>query len=543
MLQLNVMWRVLAAPVFMMLVMIGTTLLNFTGAKQQHAALDDLFNLRFANTIESQVMAIKVGKVQAHMYKVVSLYAAAYDPGKIQPLVDDLGKRVGQAIVDVDTLLAKAGLLDVEKAGLNTIRGLLQDYGKTIKDVTDMAATDAMMANMFIETAWGQLDKLDKAMADLVTLERHLGEERFKSAESQAKTQLNIVLIALLLAVVIGTVLTWMVARSITRPLAAVVNDADYAVINNDFTKEVTVVSGCEIGAAAKAFNRLLSQQRGFIRNTLESTNRIADIASQVSTSSEEISQTAQGQSVAAVSVADDLETISIAIEGTADAADHAEQAVLQTKTDSDRALSMTKETMNDISKLIGVIKDSSDKVGVLAENSQAISNIIDVIGAIAAQTNLLALNAAIEAARAGEQGRGFAVVADEVRNLAERTAQSTKEIGGLINTIQAQIDVTVSTMAEASRESGSIAGKSQAAGKALEGIAEGNTKVSNSVRAIVQSIREQSQRVRGIAQGMEGIVKGSEETTSVTRYGSQAAHELDALAASLRQAIGAYRI
>jgi methyl-accepting chemotaxis protein len=198
---------------------------------------------------------------------------------------------------------------------------------------------------------------------------------------------------------------------------------------------------------------------------------------------------------------------------------------------------------MGDISKIVSSIAESSSKVGVLAENSLAISNIINVIKEIADQTNLLALNAAIEAARAGEQGRGFAVVADEVRKLAERTTQSTQEIGNLIGSIQTQIEVTVSAMSQASEQSERIVAKSREAEQSLENIARGNGEVSSRVQEIALSIREQSKAVQSISHNMEQIAQGTEETSASMRESSATVHELDLLAENLRQAVAVYRI
>jgi methyl-accepting chemotaxis protein len=541
--KLNVMQRLLLAPVLMMLVLLGMFALSYTGAQNQQTALDEIFNQRFVNTQQSQTLVGEVAQVQAQMYKVVSLHAAKYAPEKIKPLADALGVQIQKITASVNTLRAKAGLKGEETAALGKIHALLVEYGKTVNDVMEMAGSDPMMANMFIETAWDQLGKLDKSMGELVTLEKQLGEERFSTANTQAQNQLQIFVIAIVLAIVIGTIITFAVARSITKPLAAVVADADYVVRNNDFTRQVAVLSDCEIGDAARAFNGLLTQQRAFIGTTLASANQIADIARRVSETSNNVYSSAESQSDAASAVAATIEQVSCAIDETAQLANQAEATVLTTRGDSERALKVTHETMSDIGRIVASIGESSAKVGVLAENSQAISNIINVIKDIADQTNLLALNAAIEAARAGEQGRGFAVVADEVRKLAERTTQSTQQISTLISNIRSQIEVTVSSMSEASDQSNSIVVKSREAEVALTSIAKGNAEVSIRVQDIALSIREQSSAVQGITRNMEQIAQGTEQTSAATRDSSATSRDLDRLAETLRSAVAAYRI
>jgi methyl-accepting chemotaxis protein len=542
-LKLSVMQRILAAPALLIIILICMFTMNTLGAQSQRQALDELFRQRFVNTQQSQALLGEVAQLQARLYKVVSLHAAQYAPAKIEPLAASLKEKIKRVQADIDTLRGQKDLLPPENDLLGKIRIGVDNYGKTVADVMEMAASDTMMANMFIETAWEQFDGLQKTMDELVILEKKLGQDRFDKANSDAENLLRNFLIAIVLAVLAGAALTWAVARSITRPLAAVVADSDYVLRHNDFTHQVAVLSDCEIGAAASAFNRLLAQQRSFIGDTLNSAGKIADIARHFSGSSAQVSHGAAQQSEAAAAIAASVEEVSVSIGETSRGAERAEITVEKARADSDRALGMTRETMSDINRIVASIEDSSAKVGVLSDNSQAISNIINVIKEIADQTNLLALNAAIEAARAGEQGRGFAVVADEVRKLAERTTKSTQEIGSLISNIHRQIGETVSAMLQASQQSACIVDKTQQAELALESIAQGNQEVSNQMKGIAHAIREQNVAVQGITQHMEQIAQSTEQTSVSTQNNSRSSQDLDALAESLRQAVAVYRI
>ena len=541
--KLSVMQRILAAPALLIIVLLGMFALNMLGAQSQRQALDELFHQRFVNTQQSQALLGEVAQLQARLYKVVSLHAAKYDPAKIEPLATALKQKITRVQADIDTLRGQKDLLAQENELLGKIRSGVDNYSKTVADVMEMAASDTMMANMFIETAWEQFDGLQKTMDALVSLEKKLGQERFDKANGDAEDLLRNFLIAIVLAVLAGAGLTWAVARSITQPLAAVVADSDYVLRHNDFTHRVAVLSDCEIGAAASAFNRLLVQQRSFIGDTLNSAGKIADIARRFAGSSAQVSSGAAQQSEAAAAVAASVEEVSVSIGETSRGAEHAEISVEKARADSDRALGMTRETMSDINRIVASIEDSSSKVGVLSDNSQAISNIINVIKEIADQTNLLALNAAIEAARAGEQGRGFAVVADEVRKLAERTTKSTQEIGSLIANIQRQIGETVTAMAQASQQSARIVDKTQQAERALESIAHGNQEVSEQMKSIAHAIREQSAAVQDITRHVEHIAQSTEQTSLSTQNNSRSSQDLDGLAESLRQAVAVYRI
>jgi methyl-accepting chemotaxis protein len=193
--------------------------------------------------------------------------------------------------------------------------------------------------------------------------------------------------------------------------------------------------------------------------------------------------------------------------------------------------------------KIAGVVTNSSTAITSLGEQSHQISNIVNVIKEIADQTNLLALNAAIEAARAGEQGRGFAVVADEVRKLAERTAQSTQEIAAMIQGIQGSTDDAVGGMAQGIAcvdEGVEMVGQ---AGSSMERIQEGVQKVLSSVGDISVALKEQSATSHLIAQNVQSIAQMTEETSTIVKEVSVSADRLEQMAMQLKQTVGQFKL
>jgi methyl-accepting chemotaxis protein len=178
-----------------------------------------------------------------------------------------------------------------------------------------------------------------------------------------------------------------------------------------------------------------------------------------------------------------------------------------------------------------------------LGEQSHQISNIVMVIKEIADQTNLLALNAAIEAARAGEQGRGFAVVADEVRKLAERTTQSTQEIAAMIQSIQAGTDNAVAGMSEGSTRVNEGVRMVGRAGSSMELIQDGVQKVLAAIGDISASLREQNASSNQIARNVEGIARMTDETSTIVRDVAASADQLEQLAAALKDSVGQFKL
>jgi methyl-accepting chemotaxis protein len=200
-------------------------------------------------------------------------------------------------------------------------------------------------------------------------------------------------------------------------------------------------------------------------------------------------------------------------------------------------------ETVVKMDGVAKLIRASGDSVHHLDESSQKIGHIVQVIKEIADQTNLLALNAAIEAARAGEQGRGFAVVADEVRKLAERTGLATGEIGALIKAIQDDIGGTVVSMQQANLNAASSLELVNKSANALQQIDKDDAEVSNDVMSISNALAEQDAAIRQIAVNIEQIAQMTESNNNASTANNTTAAELDGLALQLRNSVSVYKV
>ncbi|MBZ0144861.1 MAG: DUF3365 domain-containing protein [Rhodocyclaceae bacterium] len=350
---------------------------------------------------------------------------------------------------------------------------------------------------------------------------------------------------ALLLAacVAIGAALFYWVARGVRRPLEAVVAAAEFAAQNDDFSRDAPVGGTRETARAGQALNDLLRKFRAIIADAKQSSERIADASRALATASDQVTRSSAAQAESSSSVAAAVEQASVSVGETAANARNANEIVNKARAGVESALAEMAATVGRVNGIAELIRTSGESVGLLEQSSNKIGGIVQVIKEIADQTNLLALNAAIEAARAGEQGRGFAVVADEVRGLAERTAKATQEIATLIDDIQSQIGVTVKGMQQANEQTADSLSLVHSTEAALQGIGRDSGAVSSNVQSIADAIREQDAAIQQVAGNIERIAQMTEENSAAAAASSETASRLDDLAGQLRGSVTRYRV
>ncbi len=346
-----------------------------------------------------------------------------------------------------------------------------------------------------------------------------------------------------LLAVAIAVAVSAWVARGLNRSLKAVVDAAEHAVAYDDFTRAVPEEGTHETARVGQAINRLMEKFRAIISEATHSSQGIADASGALSISSNQVNQSSLAQSDAASTVAAAVEEVSVSIGETAANARSAGEIVEQARAGAEMALTVMSETVKNVNGIAALIRASDANVGQLDERSKQIGGIIQVIREVADQTNLLALNAAIEAARAGEQGRGFAVVADEVRKLAERTSKATAEIATLIGDVQNHIGETVTGMHRANTQvaqSLDLVGKTEVA---LRRIGDDSREAASNVQSIIDAIREQDTAVQQVAANIENIAQMAEENSAAAASNSATVTQLNNLSGALRESVARFKV
>ena len=379
------------------------------------------------------------------------------------------------------------------------------------------------------------LDKLE------VLLEKGAREQH--AAAVDRTQELNLMNMATLAcATVLLTMFCWWVMRAITVPVSAMQRALVEAQRANDLTQRVEVRSGDEIGQMARAFNALMETLQATLKKVVDGAHEVSSAAAQMASASSQITQSARVQSESAASTAAAVQEVTVSIGQVAESTRETRSASEQACQLSETGEKTARDTAAQMVKTADSVGQSMRLIENLSRRSSEISGIVKVIRDIAEQTNLLALNAAIEAARAGEQGRGFAVVADEVRKLAERTSTSTSEIAAMIEAIQTEVSSAVQNLRSNNEQVAQGKGLAEEVAAILARINQGARATMQRIHDISSAANEQTTTSTDIARNVEKIAQMTEETSAAIHQASSTASALENLASKLHGEVAHFR-
>jgi methyl-accepting chemotaxis protein len=457
-----------------------------------------------------------------------------------------------------DIKLGKSGYMYVLSAGKNAGTLIVHPTieGKNMYDEKDVNGNayvralieqkDGVMSYWFTDPSSGSTAANEKVVVfntipewDWVIVSS-LAKEDLAETATYARNHLivgAVVLCALLFFVIFFTSRRW-----VSRPLTATVNAMEQ-IAEGRLNITVPVHSKDEVGRLLAATDIMAKKMRSALRDIQDAAQQLASSSERlVSTANDVASQSAQ-QSDSATTMASSIEEMSANIVHVSDSAKQANQISLDSDHVSNEGAVVIRQATDSMTSIAGTVRTASEAVSTLGRESKAISTIVNVISEIAEQTNLLALNAAIEAARAGEQGRGFAVVADEVRKLAERTSSSTQEISSLIRRVLDGTANAVASMEEGVRQVEEGVSYASQAGGSIAGIRQSASQVTESVTHISLALAEQSSALSEISRNIEKIATMADQNSQVSKESAQCAMELEQLARTLREHISHFSI
>lgn len=356
--------------------------------------------------------------------------------------------------------------------------------------------------------------------------------------ESTLSVLMFVVPMVLVGVVIFIFALRWMLGG----PIAKLVEKFKYIVETLDLSQRVEVKSDDEIGQLGKWFNQLVGKMNDVISEVTDASTEVAAASTEIAASAEQIAAGTSEQSQQITQVSSAVEEMSASVvevaRKSADAANSANESG-RIATEGGDVVDQTITGMRSINE---AVSSSAASVQKLGQRGEQIGEVITVINDIADQTNLLALNAAIEAARAGEHGRGFAVVADEVRKLADRTTKATEEIAGSIQAIQDETTIAVDKMNAGTEEVTAGAQKAEQAGDALKQIVASAQDVSAMVQSIAAAAEEQSAASEEVSRNIEQIASVTRQTSEGTNQAAAAATQLSQRAETLQQLVAQFK-
>lgn len=389
-------------------------------------------------------------------------------------------------------------------------------------------------------SAYAQVNVPGMQMAILAEIDR---DEAFAAAVALQSSLWTASALVALIALAIGAGVGLMFARSITGPLSRLSNDIDYIGEHADLTHEITLSRNDELGAMAQSLDKMFKQFRNALTSIYESSEQVFAASTQMSAIAEQTRSAVAQQQIETDSMATAMEEMSATAQEVANSTANASDAANNATTAMTEGSQVVSSTVGTINALAGEVQSASDVVGQLKADSEAIGSVLEVIRSVAEQTNLLALNAAIEAARAGEQGRGFAVVADEVRTLASRTQQSTAEIQSMIEKVQAGADGTVKVMTSSRVQAERSVAQAAEANAALQRIGEAIVRIDEMGNQIASAAEEQSTVSTEAKNSVHRIVQAGQVTNQNASETAEANESLNKLAVGLKDLVAQFKV
>jgi methyl-accepting chemotaxis protein len=432
---------------------------------------------------------------------------------------------------------------------------MVADLDEKITAINDLLAGAegilTLKAQMLAASAEAQ-KLLDQAESHNKTaldgLNRLLSRARTVAGEIQAEAQSDVsgaittIFLVVLISIGLAVGIAMVTVRSITVPLAKV-NEILGVVASGDLTKRLDDKAQDEFGDLARNCNQVITNLRQLIQGIISRSTQLAAASEQTSAITVETTTAIREQKSQVTQAATATTEMSSTSQGVMQSSNDALAEIKNADSEAERVKVISENNKQTILQLSKEVDQASTVINKLHKDSASIGSILDVIRGIAEQTNLLALNAAIEAARAGEQGRGFAVVADEVRSLASKTQASTQEIQAMIQVLQTGAHAAVEAMTKGKKQAENCVTQTEVAAQALESITNAVHLAHDMSEQISHAAKEQNQVSNEISHLLESIVTIAEQTASGAEQTSQSSHEVARLAEELRQSVDQFKV
>ncbi|WP_345866734.1 HAMP domain-containing methyl-accepting chemotaxis protein [Shewanella algae] len=521
-----------------------------TTADDAASLLLDLMDLEQSQDTTEREIAASAAALDSNVTNVISTVydlVATEERSKYEIIVKELSYIINEAEAKLEYISRHgAGVIDADVLSeMNSELGKLSQHLKGKNSIQAQKATQLeLKANTQVALNQVETDKknVNQAMGALSgaieTLTNEINAKTLASIDSASMQTLLVVLVAIVVAIAVSIAVVKPLTASLNR-----INQALNILASGDLTHKLDDSGQDEFAELSRNCNRLIDSLRGLIRGILDRSNQLAAAAEQTSAVTSQTTIGIQEQKSQVDQVATATTELSSSAQQVSHSADHALNQIKQADEEAQHMRMIAEESRRTIEALAEEVAKAGQVINKVHSDSDAIGSILDVIRGIAEQTNLLALNAAIEAARAGEQGRGFAVVADEVRNLASRTQESTQEIQQMIQVLQTGTQEAVAVMEQGRAQANSCVAKTEQANQALEAISESVHQAFDAGTQIANAAQEQNLVSQQVSEKLEHIALISEETASGADQTAQSSHQVAQLAEELQASVGEFKV
>jgi methyl-accepting chemotaxis protein len=462
------------------------------------------------------------------------------DIDKAEARLEVLTKKVNTIVETYAPLVASSDEADKFRQFREALSNYLAAQDKLRQ--ASLAKRDADIPQLISGDLKRYSDQMAPLVEALLDINRKDSEAAVADSQNEYTSARNIIIAVLVLTAIMTFLLAIILTRSIVRPLSDAVKAAE-DVARGDLTQTVQQQGRDEVSRLQLALHTMQTNLRDTLQQISGSATQVASAAEELNAVTEEGSRALQQQNDEIEQAATAVNEMTAAVEEVANNAVSTSTASQQSSTSAVLGRERVQETVKAIQQMNNDVQVTSELVRSLAGQTRDIGKVLDVIRAIADQTNLLALNAAIEAARAGEAGRGFAVVADEVRALAHRTQQSTQEIEVMVSSIQQGSSQAVTSMENSGTRAQSTLDVARSAGEALEEITRSVGEISERNLVIASAAEEQAQVSREVDRNLVNIRDLSLQSSAGANQTNTASHELSRLAVELSQMVGRFKI
>ncbi|TDV49147.1 methyl-accepting chemotaxis protein [Pseudomonas graminis] len=465
------------------------------------------------------------------------------DPDTLQKTTELFAMRNKQ-IDDARAIYVKLISDPAEQSAYDQYVKLLNDYRQLESRMKSLSQANDMneLTRLLSADLQTNSDQMNVVLAKLIEMNTQQLNEANATATQQYSSAFTMVVTLLIIATVLTLLFAWLLTNSITRPIASALNAAE-DIAEGDLTRTITVDGTDEAGRLLAAMLKMQAKLRDTLQRISGSATQLASAAEELNAVTDESARGLSQQNNEIEQAATAVNQMTSAVEEVARNAVSTSEASKNATTSASDGRDLVQETVSAIERMSTDVQSTSTLIGNLADESRDIGKVLDVIRGLADQTNLLALNAAIEAARAGEAGRGFAVVADEVRALAHRTQQSTSEIERMIGSIQGGTEQAVNSMRSSTERAESTLNIAKGAGLALDTINSAVVEINERNLVIASAAEEQAQVAREVDRNLVNIRDLSTQSATGANQTSAASNELSRLAVDLNGMVARFKV